>query len=167
MGGSESGRKRIDLDSFKEELLDLLSQGKSHQALVNHLFTSHNVKITRQTLANSLHEWTNVKEEKTEDSPELRVEIANIYFSAYGIDDTTLLRILKQEGFTITLGGLISIRKKMNIYRRLSPLEPQKSAKELAELLNTEFEKGGILGYGRVHLATYFHQQRHIIPRYS
>ena len=121
--------------------------------------------MSRPTLAKFLQEWTNLKKDITDDTPELRLAIASLFFSAQSISDETMLRILKQEGYTVTLRGLISIRKHLHIYRNASPNAPQRTLEELADLVNSEFSKGGILDYGRVQLATYFRQQGHVITR--
>jgi hypothetical protein len=60
------------------------------------------------------------------------------------------------DGVLLRKNCLEKDRRKKKIYRRLSTLQPRKTAEELVELLNIEFKKGGILGYGWVHLATYF-----------
>jgi hypothetical protein len=162
-----TGRKSKDLTPFKEEILDLTSQNKSRQEIVSYLLRIHSFSITRQTLAKSIQEWTDTKEERTEKTDQLEAQIANIFFSAYGITDEKMLKILREEGYTITLRGLISIRKELGIYRRESSNAPQKSTEELIDLVNEKLKKGGILGWGRVHMTTYFRQQRVVIPRYS
>jgi hypothetical protein len=112
--------------------------------------------MSRPTLIKFFQEWTNFKKEITNDTLELRLAIASLFFSAQSISDETMLRIFKQKNYTVTLRNLISIRKHFHIYRNTSLNAPQRTFKELADLINSEFSKGGILDYGRVQLITYF-----------
>jgi hypothetical protein len=159
------GRPRKNLSQYKDELLGLIQKGKTHHELIHFLSTTHDVQVSRPTLAQWIQDWAETKRDITEDTPQLRLAIADVYFSAQSIDDETMLRILRQESFTVSLRGLISIRKDLGIYRNSSPYAPKLSREELADIVNKEFAKGGVLDYGRVQLTSYFRQQRYIIPR--
>jgi hypothetical protein len=130
-----------------------------------YLSEEYGIIATVRTIKRRLQEWGLRVRQVTEASDELKRRIQVLFFEV-GLDDTDMLRVLLDEGFSIGKNGLIRLRFELNLRRSLRIAEQRTEADQVVRrLVEEELQKGVIDGYGRMYLYTHFRQQGHIIAR--
>lgn len=159
-------RQTIDLESYKDEVLELHQEGHAAAQIANYLRDTFQIRVATRTIERRLQSWNvTTKRIKTDDSPELRARIAVLFFQC-GCNDEEILLFLKQEGYSIGRWGLIRIRKELGITRRISVRDREESDRILLNIVRAELDKGVARGYGRGLLHCHFRTQGHIVSRF-
>src|SRR4051794_24596867 len=131
----------IDLEAHKDTIISLYLQGYSAEDVRQHLF-DQGVKVGDRTLRTRLNLWNISKKIHTDDTLELRLRIAALFYQC-AFKDEDILEVLRQEGFTIQPRALRRIRKKMGLVRRLGKDREEADTKLLA-VVQAELNKGKI-----------------------
>jgi hypothetical protein len=156
--------RKINLDLYKEEIIQLYRDSPSADDVPSHLYRRHNIRVSVKTIKRRIAEWGVTKRIRTEDSPQLRARISVLFFECCA-SDKEILFILGKEGYKIGEWGLRRIRKKLGLSRRVSRFNREEADKRLREVVQEELDKGLIEGYGRGYLYHHFRNQMHIVSR--
>ena len=147
----------IDLELYKDEIVDLFSNGKTVSDILKFLSSAYEVQIGKRTLERRLQLWKATVRSQTQDTPVLRTRIQELFRN--GLSEVELLHILREEGHQIGKYSLVRIREELGLKRRLRTEEEKQEAEEKAlEALTQELQYGVIEGYGRGLLYTHFQQ---------
>lgn len=122
------------------------------------------VSITRSSLYRQLQEWDSIKQSRTEDTPQLRVRIAVLFYDMC-LQDKDMLEVLLTEGFSVTKTGLARLRLELGLRRRISFQNREEADRLLLEVVQAELSKRVISDYGRGHLYTYFRTKQHLVSQ--
>jgi Clr5 domain len=155
---------KINLDLYKDEIIQLYHNSPSTEDIPSYLLRRHNIQVSVKTIKRRLGEWGISKRIRTDDSPRLRARISALFFECCA-SDKEILYILGQEGYQIGKWGLISIRKQLGLNRRVSRFNREEADKKLSDAVQEELNKGTIDGYGRGYLYHHFRNQMHIVSR--
>lgn len=113
---SSTGRPRIKLDDLKDYVGDLYLQGHTQDHVLVQLNGIPGLSVSESTLRRRLKDWNFTKKIRTEDTLELRQRISDLFYE-YGLNDDTMLDVLKDEGFIVAKRALMSIRKDLGIVK--------------------------------------------------
>jgi hypothetical protein len=155
---------KINLDLYKEEIIQLYLDSPSAESIPPHLLRRYNVRVSLKTIKRRLTEWGITKRIRTEDSPQLRARISALFFECCATDKE-MMYILKKEGYRISEWSLRNIRKKLGLNRRVSRFNREEADRRLREVVQEELDNGLIEGYGRGYLYHHFRNQMHIVSR--
>jgi hypothetical protein len=160
-----AGRPSKDLLCYKDEIVGLFLQGSTNRDIVSYLFNNYHIEIANRTLKRRLAEWGVRKNERNDDTLQLRARISVLFFQCC-LEDRDMLTVLEREGYSINARGLSRIRKDMGLIRRISPFNQEEAQRLLYETVRKELDKGFIEGFGRGNLYTYFRSHvMHIVSR--
>ena len=126
--------EKMDLDQYREEISLLREAGTPFDAIVQHLRTEYALNLNSKTLRRRWQEWDNVPRAKTQDTLDLRARITKLCF-AHNYSDQELLQALQKEGFTVTISGIVRIRKDLGIQRRRNKEQTEHSKEQARQLL--------------------------------
>ncbi len=157
-------RPAIDLEPYKAIIIDLYDQHYTVNQIVKTLSDQHNVEVKARTIGSRLQGWSKNKRHATEDSPQLRLQITNLFLHC-GLKDAEIVEVLRTEGYQLGLTGLIRIRKDLGLYRRLANEHGEAAQSQLGHIVQSQLDEGVIQGYGRGYLYTHFRSQGHIVSR--
>ncbi len=147
----------VNLELYKDEIIDLLFQGKTISDIVQHLRETYEVQLVSRTLQRRMRTWQVTVRPQTQDTELLRTRIQDLFFD--GFDDTELLQILQEEDHQIGKYSLKRIRKELGLKRRLRTEEDKETANQRAlDALTEELQHGVVEGYGRGLLYAHFQQ---------
>ena len=148
----------VDLDPYRAEIIQLISSQNTQDEVVRYLQDRYDISITRRTLVRRLKSWNISTQTPRVVDEDLENQIIEEFF--HGLSDTQILRTLQNKGYTITLRGLVRIRKEtLQLKRRLCTEEERQTANQKAlDELTVELEKGVIEGYGRGLLHAHFQE---------
>ena len=153
-----------DLDSFKDKIINWFQDGITIDAIVERLDQQFQVQLSVSTMKRRLRKWGIQLRTITQDTLELRAQIAILFHA--NLSDVNIVRALKQEGVSIEVTGVVRIRKKQGLIRRMTPFDRHKSDERLFEVLKQELENGRVEGFGRELLWTHFSTSGHLVSRY-
>ncbi|KAL5362969.1 hypothetical protein BJX96DRAFT_167093 [Aspergillus floccosus] len=91
MASSERGRKAINLEPYRDEIILLYSSSTS----------KYNLQISKRTLKNRLQQWEIRRQDRTITSNSLLHARIRVLFFQVGLEDKELLSVLQKEGFSI------------------------------------------------------------------
>lgn len=90
------------LNDVKDEILDRLYVRKWKQPeVVDWLADNHDIKINIRTLQRHLKDWDALQQDRTVDTEDLRKRLYFL-FCRWGTSDEEMLKMLQEEGFTVT-----------------------------------------------------------------
>ena len=158
------GRPKVELDCFREEIQEMRASD-TIDGIVNWLSNVHNITVSRSTMKRKLQEWQTIIQERTEDSPQLRARLAVLFYEVC-LKDDDMMRVLIEEGYQITLTGLVRLRKELNMTRKVDFRHREEADRLLLDIAQKELDKGEIDGYGISHLYTYFRTKQFNISRF-
>lgn len=136
---------RIDLEPYKDEILDLLSQKTTHQAIRDILYIKYDITVGRTTLKKALSQWS-VSRTSTTTKIEIQDRVQQL-LPRYNTQD--ILRILATEGTPSSEATIRRIRHDLGIKLRLSPEERQHQLSDLEAILTNENNIGDAEDFGR------------------
>jgi hypothetical protein len=157
-------RSKIGLEAHKNAITSLYLQGHSVEDVRKYL-SDRGIRVGIRTIRSRFNEWNISKHVQTEDTPELRLRIATLFYQC-AFRDQDILDVLRAEGFAIQYRALQRIRKKMGLVTRLPSSEREEADKMLLDLVQAELDKGRIEGFGRNHLYHHFRSSQHIVSRF-
>jgi hypothetical protein len=158
-------RTSIDLEPFKEEILQLVQDGLSSANIAAHFRVRHGFTVSERTIKSRLQGWgTRRRNLNVNTDSRLRDRIRALFFEQ-GLEDKEMLRVLQDEGFPISLGSLGRLRRTLNLRRRENPAQADQRNPDLKELIKEELAKGTIVGYGKELLYRHFRSLGVIVSR--
>ena len=154
---------QIDLEPYKDTIISLYQDHSIEH--VRQYLSDQGIEVVSRTIKKRLNQWNVSKYVHTDDTAELRLRIAALFYQC-AFKDPDILDALRQEGFTVQPRALKRIRLKMGLVRRLSTRDREEADRRLLAIVKAELEKGRIEGFGRNHLYYHFRSQQHIISRF-
>jgi len=94
-----------DLDSFKDKIINWFQDGITIDAIVERLDQQFQVQLSVSTMKRRLRKWGIQLRTITQDTPELRAQIAILFHA--NLSDVNIVRALKQEGVPIEVTGVV------------------------------------------------------------
>lgn len=166
MASSDRGRKTINLEPYKDEIILLYSSSTSVDSIRTSLQEKYNLQISKRTLESRLQQWEIRRQDRTITSnPLLHARIRVLFFQV-GLEDKELLSVLQKEGFFIFSRTLRRLRTQLGLFRRVrDPLAQQLQREEMLQVLVREAERGVIQGYGKELLHRHIRSKGYIIGR--
>jgi hypothetical protein len=139
----------IDLEPHKAEIIDLLHQKTTHEAIRTILQDKYQIKISRTSLNERLQRWrldldTNLRFRTTKATIHDRVKQL---LPRHNTKD--ILRILDHEGTPTSEMTIRRLRADLGIKLRLSPEERVQQLNEIEGILISEYVIGEIENFGR------------------
>ena len=162
------GRPTKGVDDYKDEILERLhEQSWKQQEIVTWLEDNKDIVIDVRTLRRRLQQWGEPPQDRTKDTEELRSRI-HFMFCRLGATDEELLEWLHDEDFTVTMRGLVRIRKELGLRRLETSREMREHTDDIVrEMIQQELGKGVIQRFGRGYLVEHFRKLGHPVKRYS
>ncbi|CAG7952950.1 unnamed protein product [Penicillium nalgiovense] len=124
-------RPRIDIEPYKGEILNLISENITHIAICDSMLEKYGITISLRSLRRSLAAW----------SPS-----TNQLLPLYNTQD--ILRILSSEGIPSSKRTLYRIRADLGITLRLSPEQRQQQFDDIEAILIAKHVISEIEDYG-------------------
>lgn len=141
-------RQRIDLELYKDEIIELYFNNISIKEISRRIKTERNLEVSIDRVRRQLREWDIQKRYITKDTPILRQRILYL-FKDVGLSDTEMMIVLKKEGFEVERRKLVIIRKEMNLRRRLLKEQMELAIGKLKEVFEKEINGSGDLATAR------------------
>ncbi|KAJ5646493.1 hypothetical protein N7490_002865 [Penicillium lividum] len=155
-------RPTINLDPYKDEIIVLLSEGKSAQDLMIMLKERHNVTIGISTLKKRLQKWEVVRSRQ---SDTVQNRVAQLLPR---LNTKEILEVLQEEGTPSSARTLQRIRRRLGIRLRVDdPEERAERDREIEAVLKQEQAIGKIDGFGRRLLHSHMRGLNKFFPRDS
>ncbi|KAF2090609.1 hypothetical protein K490DRAFT_53594 [Saccharata proteae CBS 121410] len=161
------GRKPTDLEPWKETIRKMIKEDNLRRQDVLEWLQEKGVDIHERTLNNRLRDWGIHKHVKSDDTPELRARIKQLFFSTQNTEEV-ILGILHAEGWTIEQRRLSRIRHDLGLFRALTREDRaniEEEDKKVMATIQTEIDKGEITSYTRDGLYEYFRAHEIIVSR--
>ncbi|KAJ5143195.1 uncharacterized protein N7515_001982 [Penicillium bovifimosum] len=162
-----SGRPRVDLEPYKDEIIALIEKKTKGTDVCKHLKEQHGIQLSARTLNKRLQAW-GIKEKKEQynsNNPELHARVKNLFFDV-GLSDQEIITVLHDEGYAVSLRTLRRLRSRLGIRLRLdTPAQQQAQVQEILNALTEELDKGTIEGYGKELLHNHFRSKGHVFAR--
>jgi hypothetical protein len=155
---------KIDLELHKQIIEGFVLHGINLEQIPERLLRDHGIKISIRTLKRSLQQWNIKSRIKPDDSEELDIRIALLYYN-FGYSDKQSLEVLQGEGVSISSYTLVQARKRLGIYRRVSVFNREESERELRRIVQEQLDLGTIESYGRGLLHGFLRNQGCIASR--
>jgi hypothetical protein len=139
----------IDLNPHKDEILTLLSEKITHEAIRTLLQDKHHIKTSRSGLKNRLREWHSTHPTPTSTLTR-RFDIQDRVLELLPVYNTSeILAILDKDGTPSSIRTVRRIREDHKIKMRLSPFERQQQVCDIEAILISENIIGDIEDFGR------------------
>ncbi|RHZ45468.1 Clr5 domain-containing protein [Aspergillus thermomutatus] len=160
------GRSTINLEPYKTEILSLYGNETPLNTILEHIKARHNVEISKRTLESRLKDWGVRRQDHTIGScSQLHARIRELFFQG-GLEDKEILRVLDDDGFSITPRTLRRIRDQLGLTRCLrDPVEQQIQEEQMRQTLVHEAEQGRIQSFGKEILYRHMRGQGYNISR--
>jgi hypothetical protein len=100
-------RQRIDLELYKDEIIELYFNNISIKEISRRIKTERNLEVSIDRVRRQLREWDIQKRYITKDTPILRQRILYL-FKDVGLSDTEMMIVLKKEGFEVERRKLVN-----------------------------------------------------------
>jgi hypothetical protein len=144
---SDPGRRKIDLEPFRNEIIDLYKRGFTSTDISDKLRQQHDIHVTYRTIQRRLKDWE-IPDRRYElkETDELK-ELVTTFFQI-GFNDNEIHEVLQEKGYKIGLSGLSSFRRRLGLKRRINAAEFEAAKQQLREIIQKELESGGVEGYG-------------------
>lgn len=124
--GSHRGRRTIDLDRFKAEIISLYSQSNDTQSIATILKDTHGISVGARTVQRRLLEWgVRQRADKDTAKSEALQRRINTLIRDDKLRTREVLRILEEEGMAISERTLRKIRKQLGIVLRVDKPRPK------------------------------------------
>lgn len=151
----------IDLDPYKDEIINMVRRGEANGAILTTLANDYGISVSLRTLKNRLGQWGIRR--STQDAALDRL-VLQLYTMALSSDE--VLRVLQEQGNTMTERTLRRIRKRLGICLRcVDPVARACQADEIREILLVEDAVGEIEGFGRRLQYVFLRSQGAFFPR--
>ena len=157
---------KIDLTPFKDLIIESYTTGSECSQILD-MLSFRGVQTSERLLRRSLAEWNIRKRKWTEDTPELRIRIADLFYNA-ALNDEDMLEVLKADGYKIEKRRLALIRKQLGLRRSTCGMELEaleEDRQRLEAIVKAELDNGVIKSYGRNHLYYHFRSLQVVVSR--
>jgi len=157
---------KIDLTPFKDLIIESYMAG-SHCSQILDMLSLRGIETSERILRERLSQWNIKKRQWTEDTPELRVRIGDLFYNA-GLNDNDMLEVLKADGYKIEKRRLAQIRKELGLRRSICGMELEAledDQRRLEAIIKAELDNGVIESFGRGHLYYYFRSLKVVVSR--
>ena len=117
------GRRTINIEPYKDELVNKYRSGTSFKDLVKWLKDDKNTKIEMRSLARRFSDW-NVPKRKvwiTESDDQDKLKEVMHPLVLQKLDDDKIVEQMKEQGFNVTMYHVCKLRKEMGMRRRHDP----------------------------------------------
>ena len=158
-------RPMKDLIEHKSYIVHLREENHSLSDIIRKLLVKRFVRVGKNTLMLRLAEWGFQKHVFLEDSSVLRMRIIALTYE-FCFNDKNTYEILCREEHVLDMRAFVRLRKSMSIHKRVSVFNREEVDAELIRMIEQEFERGTIDGYGKNHLYYHFRTRGNIISRY-
>jgi hypothetical protein len=148
-------RHSINLLLYRNTIIEWACMNVSHETIIIRLKDLWEIDINARTIERRLQEWNIQACTQTADTPFLRTQIAILY--RLGDTDEEMLEDLEDCGYTASITGVVCIRKKLGLIRRMTTMDRQAADKQLFAILQSKLNNGRVADYRRRHLHIYFH----------
>src|SRR5579871_6848719 len=158
-------RPSINLEQWKQHIIDLYVGGAQPEAIANDIQRRTGLPCSKRTLHRRLSAWEVPRRlKKSVVTNELQERIVTLFL--LGTSERDMLRILRQDGFTIEPRRLQRIRREEGIRllrttRWMNQADEEAQMVRLQEIVEEELEKGAIEDFGRTHLYYHFRALGH------
>ena len=138
---------KIDLDPYKDEIEDLISQKTTQAAIRTILRDKYDIIVSRTSLQTCLSNWQVISLSSSHTN---RVDIRDRVEELLPFHNTRdILRILTVDGTPSSERTIRRIRGDLGIKLRLSPEEREQQLSDIEAILISEFIIGDIEDFGR------------------
>jgi hypothetical protein len=158
--------KRIDLTPFRDLIIESYTAGSDCSQILD-ILSHRGVQTSERLIRRCLAEWNIKKRNWTEDTPELRIRIADLFYNA-ALNDEDMLEVLKADGYKIEKRRLARIRKQLGLRRSTRGMDLEaleEDQQRLEAIVKTELDNGVIESYGRNHLYYHFRSLQVLVSR--
>jgi hypothetical protein len=158
-------RPSINLDQWKQYIVDLYIDGAQPEAIASDIQMRTGLPCSKRTIQRRLLQWEAPHHRKRSViTDELRERIVTLFL--LGTSERDMLRILRQDGFTIEPRRLQRIRLEESTHllrstRWINEADEDAQIVKLQEIVEEELEKGTIEDFGRTHLYYHFRALGH------
>lgn len=157
-------RPTIDLESHKEEVADLYINERRTWPQIAEYLGEQGVTISAERLRKrAMEEWGLKKRTDPAVSREAAGR-ARVLFHDQHMDDKSMLRVLRHEGYRISKRSLRCLRSREGMHRNKSA-SGAITDDELRPIIANALETGGIKGYGRTMLHSHFREMGLMVSR--
>ena len=101
-------RPAIDLEPYKEYILELSNDRMSVKDIIKALEHDYEIKASERTVQSRMAAWQHRINQQTEDSSQLRHRIINL-FTVCCLKDKDILEVLHHEGYQVAPRRLAQI----------------------------------------------------------
>ena len=156
----------IDLEPYKEWIIDEYRNHATVDSILDILNFVHLIPVRRRTLYRRLKDWAVPRHEtRTKPTTELSDRLQTLYYE-YGLSDEQLYQHLTRENYTLSLSGLITLRKSLEIFRRWPADVVNERQQQLRKYFNAENDLQGITRrLGLRSLVVHLRQRYYDLPR--
>lgn len=158
-------RHTIDLDPYKDWIIDLFQSNHTLIEISARLLKVHNVTCTDHTIQQQLNSWKIAKQVRTDYCLNLKKWVTALFYECC-LNDKNILHILSAEGWTISAWGLIQTHQKLGLIWRFSVFNQEEADAELARVVSQELNTEMIDEYGWELLYTHFCMKGHLAAQY-
>jgi hypothetical protein len=158
-------RPSINIEVWKQYIIDLYVDGAQPGDIANDIQRRTGLPCSERTIQRRLTHWeVPRRRKKSVVTDELRERIVALFL--LGTSERDMLRILRQDGFTIEPRRLQKIRLEEGVRllrstRWLDEADEEAQMVRLQEIVEEELEKGTIEDFGRTHLYYHFRALGH------
>jgi hypothetical protein len=130
-------RPRKELSPLREQILAAYRADTPVDEIVSMLQDQYGIDITRRSFNRRLREWGEPpRQARTQDTGELRTLIDEELFIRNS-SDTEILQHLQSLGLSISMRGLVRIRKELGVLRRRTPEQLQAQLEQAADFMTS------------------------------
>jgi hypothetical protein len=147
-------RLSINLLPYREAITEWARTNVNQEEIANRLKDLYGISVDPHTVRRRLQEWNVQIRTQTADTPFLRTQIAILY--RLGDTDKEMLEDLEDYGYIASITGVVRIRKKLGLIRRMTTMDRQAADEQLFAILQSELNNRRVAGYGRRYLYIYF-----------
>ena len=154
----------INLNSYREEVVELFQNNVSTEEIASHLSRNYNIQITFKTVKRRLTLWGVKKQIWNDDSSQLQARISALFFECCA-EDKEILYILKKEGYQISKWSLKNLQQKLELRQQVSHFNWEEADQKLHETIQEELDKDFIEEYRCGFLYYHFCNEMHMVFR--
>jgi transposase len=150
-----TGRPKVDLDSFKDEIIAKYNGGQQCNDIAGEYGVSGR---TLERRIQSWGIWKRAPKRKSKNdllgNPDVRIIIGICWDR--NLSDEEMQNALADSDWHLSTRTIARIRKDMGILRRTSVFQRQQGVSHLWEIIEKELKNGTVSRYGRRHLHVHF-----------
>lgn len=164
------GRRELDLEPWRDRIRDMLSEQYTHHEIVRKLRCEGAI-ISVPTLRRRLEYWgmtkpTLGKRLNEEQQAALRARIEANFWRYSALGDRKTVRMLRRDGFKLSLGVYQRLRRSMGLLRRIPPDQEEEMNQAIRDVLMVVLATGATYDGGYRAIANYLRRKNRFIGRY-